>query len=163
MGGVLAAALNYLGGFLNNREVISLFFDSIGTVGFTLLAGPMWGLIPAIVYPLLVSVTYFNGSYYFIPIHIMLLLITWGAKKLGWFKNAGLAILAGVISAVLVFVAAWPAVAFVYTDPADRTFNTFIDWFTGSIGREIIDKPLVFLIVWGVYYLLKDKIQLKEE
>jgi len=134
--------------------------DSIGTAGFAVYAGPIGGVIAGAFYLLLATLTYSDIGYYFIPVQIVVALVAWGAKRLGWLKNIVLTALAGAISAVLLLVAAWPSVAHLFFPRALHTFEIFAVWFRDAIGLELLDKTVVFLIVWVVFYLLRDKIKL---
>jgi hypothetical protein len=163
VGGVLAVGINFLGGYLNNKGILYLFLDSIGTAGFAIYAGPIGGIIVGVVYKLLETLTYSDIGYYFIPVHAVVALVAWGAKRLGWFRNFALAIFAGGISAVLLLLAAWPSIAYLFIfPPTHRTFDTFLVWFRDAIGYELLDKSVVFLIVWVVFYLLRDKVKLEK-
>jgi hypothetical protein len=160
VGGLLAVGINFVGGYLNRHGI--LFLDSIGTAGFAVYAGPIGGVIVGALFQLLVTLTYSDIGYYFIPVHVVIALVAWGAKRLGWVKNIVLTALAGAFSAVLLLLAAWPSIAHLFFPPDLHTFDSFTGWFRHAIGRELLDKSLVFLIVWVVFYLLRDKVKLEK-
>jgi hypothetical protein len=166
VGGLLAVGINYLGGYLSGylsiKGIFYLILDSIGTASFAIYAGPIGGVIVGALFQLLVTLTYSEFGYYFIPVHVVIALVAWGAKRLGWLKNIVLTALAGAISAVLLLLAAWPSIAYLFIPPDSHTFEFFTGWFMHSIGRELLDKTIVFLIVWVVFYLLRDKVKLEK-
>ena len=137
--------------------------DSIGTAGFAVYAGPIGGIVVGAIFQLLATLTYSDVGYYFIPGQIVIALVAWGVKRLGWIKNIVLTALAGVISAVLLLPAAWPSVAYLFLPPAMHTFDSFTVWFRDAIGRELLDKTVVFLIVWIGFYLLRNKIKINQQ
>ena len=68
VGGILAVGINYLGASITIPAGLPVWLDTIGTVAFTFIAGPLAGIAVTVVSLFLISQSYFESGLYFLPV-----------------------------------------------------------------------------------------------
>ena len=143
----IAIGVNYLFGYLFNR-VIDFSLDMLGTVVITVILGPVAGLIAGIGLCLLATVTYFDLSYYFIPVHILFALGAWVTHRMGWFRSWWKTILSSLVNNFIVQVVVTITVLLGFYAPHERTIEAVKELVPNSIFNPL------YLQLTGIYFLV---------
>ena len=72
----LAIVLNVIGGQIALMLHLPIYLDSIGTIMIAMLYGPVYGMLPPLLYGLVMGFTLDIYSLYFMPVGLMLGLVT---------------------------------------------------------------------------------------
>ena len=72
----LAIVLNVIGGHIALLFHLPIYLDSIGTIMIAMLYGPVYGMLPPLLYGLVMGFTLDIYSLYFMPVGLMLGLMT---------------------------------------------------------------------------------------
>ena len=72
----LAIVLNVIGGHIALMLHLPIYLDSIGTIMIAMLYGPVYGMLPPLLYGLVMGFTLDIYSLYFMPVGLMLGLVT---------------------------------------------------------------------------------------
>ena len=72
----LAIILNVVGGNIALALHLPIFLDSIGTIMIAMLFGPVYGMLPPLLYGLVMGFTVDIFSLYYMPVGIILGLMT---------------------------------------------------------------------------------------
>lgn len=107
----LAIVLNVIGGQIALMLHLPIYLDSIGTIMIALLYGPVYGMLPPLLYGLVMGFTLDIYSLYFMPVGLMLGLVTglvsryFSLKKWRMIPGAMLITIPGtIVSAVITAV-----------------------------------------------------------
>lgn len=107
----LAIVLNVIGGQIALMLHLPIYLDSIGTIMIAMLYGPVYGMLPPLLYGLVMGFTLDIYSLYFMPVGLMLGLMTglvsryFSLKKWRMIPGAMLITIPGtIVSAVITAV-----------------------------------------------------------
>ena len=107
----LAIVLNVIGGQIALMLHLPIYLDSIGTIMIAMLYGPVYGMLPPLLYGLVMGFTLDIYSLYFMPVGLMLGLVTglvsryFSLKKWRMIPGAMLITIPGtIVSAVITAV-----------------------------------------------------------
>ena len=107
----LAIVLNVIGGQIALLFHLPIYLDSMGTIMIAMLYGPVYGMLPPLLYGLVMGFTLDIYSLYFMPVGLMLGLMTglvskyFSLKKWGMIPGAMLITIPGtIVSAVITAV-----------------------------------------------------------
>ena len=107
----LAIVLNVIGGQIALMLHLPIYLDSIGTIMIAMLYGPVYGMLPPLLYGLVMGFTLDIYSLYFLPVGLMLGLVTglvsryFSLKKWRMIPGAMLITIPGtIVSAVITAV-----------------------------------------------------------
>ena len=107
----LAIVLNVIGGQIALMLHLPIYLDSIGTIMIAMLYGPVYGMLPPLLYGLVMGFTLDIYSLYFMPVGLMMGLVTglvsryFSLKKWRMIPGAMLITIPGtIVSAVITAV-----------------------------------------------------------
>jgi energy-coupling factor transport system substrate-specific component len=83
----LAIVLNVIGGQIALMLHLPIYLDSIGTIMIAMLYGPVYGMLPPLLYGLVMGFTLDIYSLYFMPVGLMLGLMTGLVSKYFYLKK----------------------------------------------------------------------------
>jgi energy-coupling factor transport system substrate-specific component len=133
-----AAALNIVGGYINNALHLPIFLDMIGTCVAAIVLGPWWGALVGVI-------TNVGGSFFTGPIGIPFALanvagaLVWGygVRSWGMGRNQVTYFLLNILVALAVSAAAAPIVIFVFGGATGHSSDALTAAFAQA-GRDLV-------------------------
>jgi energy-coupling factor transport system substrate-specific component len=146
------------GYFYNVNDNVNISLDMLGTVVITVLLGPVAGLIAGISLCLIATFTYYEFSYYFIPIHMLFALGAWITHKNGWFESIWKTILSSLANNFIVQTVVTITVLLGFYAPADRTFETVMELLPNTLLNPVyLQLTAIYLLVWLGFHFFSTK------
>lgn len=142
----LAVAINLALGFIAQRLNIPLvFLDTIGTILIAVLFGPVAGLWVGLVTNLVLGVIVSPDNFYFAPISMIVGLVT-GLIASRFKFSVPLAIVNGLILAIIVPIVATPIIIWVYGGANGRWTDGVIAWLRAS-GNTLFSSVYIERVI----------------
>ena len=166
-----AVALNLALGAVVQALKLPLYLDSVGTILAAALAGPVAGAVTGVLSNTVLGLLANPVLFAFIPVTIVIGVIAGFAARIGMFRRAWSAALAGVIIGVAAALVSVPIVIGLYggLSPTGTGVVTMVLRATtgmsmesaakvASVATDVIDKPISCLIVAAVLARLPRRI-----
>lgn len=161
----LAIAINLIGGFIALTLKLPIYLDTIGTILVSVMFGPVGGAMAGGLTSIVNGITFDPISFYFIPVQIVLGLVTGvliKQKKFCGFKTILKIILITVISSSVSSVIA----AFVFNGVTssgssilvavlkDSGISIVTAVFSTQIFTDLLDKAISFAVVFAAIKIM---------
>lgn len=128
----LAVAINLALGLIAQRlNIPFVFLDTIGTILIAVMFGPVAGIWVGLVTNLVLGIVVSPDNFYFAPINMIVGLVT-GLMAKKWRFGLPVAILNGLLLAIVVPIVATPIIIWVYGGANGRWTDGIIAWMRAS-------------------------------
>ena len=153
-------ALNLSIGQLTAALKIPLYLDSLGTVLVAVLCGPWSAIVAGSLANLLASILGNPTMMFFIPVVAVIGAFSGFVARRGWFRNAALVVIGGILQGLLAAVVSAPIAAYLFggvmlagTDFLVLYFrsigNTLLQSvFYQGLTSDPVDKTITYLLVF---------------
>lgn len=142
----LGVAFNIVLGFIAQRlNIPFVFLDTIGTIFIAVLLGPTAGVWVGLVTNLVLGVVVGPDNFYFAPLNMIVGLVSGLMAKRFGFKLP-IAIVTGLILAVVVPLIATPIIIWVYGGASGRWTDGLIAWMRAS-GNTLFSSVYVERVI----------------
>lgn len=153
-----------LGTAVSAFKIPLLFLDSIGTVLVAVLFGPLWGMATGVATNLVMGMTSGPSAMFFAPVSIAIALVAGLMAKRFDFKKPHIALLTGLILAIIAPLIGTPIAIAVFGGLNGSGFDFIVLWlrssgesifastFISRITGNLVDKIATTLLVSVLLY-----------
>ena len=168
----MAVVINIVGGFIAIALKLPIFIDTIGTFLSAFLFGPIGGMLTGIVTSLINGLTFDPYSLYFMPVQLIIGLVSGICYKKNLFKGKfvvlGIVITTVVGSLVASLISAFvfggitsSGTSFIVMYLKEAGVNIVASIFSTQILFDLLDKGITVLLVLSILKSLPTNIKVK--